>query len=102
MLTKEKRGWTKSTPLVSEIDVKGVALKTHQRPCLWKPQAFEKACAKLFGEPPPPSRGIVRRAAAPKSRNRSTSLARGELGKFVDADEVATVAEQAMLFGSTA
>ena len=40
--------------------------------------------------------------AQDKTRNRSTSLARGELGKFVDADEVATVAEQAMLFGSTA
>jgi len=46
--------------------------------------------AESCGEPPPPSRGIVRRAAAPKTRNRSTSLARGELGKFVDADEVAT------------
>ena len=86
MLTKEK-GVDKVHPLVSEIDVKGVALKTHQRPCLWKPQAFEKACAKLCGEPPPPSRGIVRRAAAPKTRNRSTSLARGELGKLVDAVE---------------
>jgi len=26
-----------------ERDVKGFALKTHQRLCLWNPQAFEKA-----------------------------------------------------------
>jgi len=33
----------------SEVkNVKGLALKTHQRLCLWNPQAFEKACAKLL------------------------------------------------------
>jgi hypothetical protein len=40
---KRKKGVDKVHPLVREIDVKGVALKTHQRLCLWKPQAFEKA-----------------------------------------------------------
>ncbi|RHO45595.1 hypothetical protein DW115_10500 [Clostridium sp. AM09-51] len=42
------------------------------------------------GEPPQPRRGIARQVA----------LGGGE-GRLVDADEVATVAEQAVPFGST-
>jgi len=33
---------------LGERNVKGVALKTHQRLCLWKLRAFKKARAKLL------------------------------------------------------
>jgi len=33
---------------LGERNVKGVALKTHQRLRLWKPQAFEKSLSKTF------------------------------------------------------
>jgi hypothetical protein len=33
---------------LEERNVKGVALKTHQRLRLWKPQAFEKSLSKTF------------------------------------------------------
>ncbi|MFR7820660.1 MAG: hypothetical protein ACLU24_09065 [Candidatus Pseudoruminococcus sp.] len=42
LLTKEISGG-QSPPLIGAKNVKGFALKTHQRLRLWNPQAFKKA-----------------------------------------------------------
>ena len=47
LLTKELSGGH-SPPLIGAKDVKGFALKTHQRLRLWKLRAFKKARAKLL------------------------------------------------------
>jgi hypothetical protein len=38
-----KKGAVKKQPLIGAKNVKGFALKTHQRQSLWKLQTFEKA-----------------------------------------------------------